>query len=118
MDAELDFGDGRTGHVTASMLSSTLVKIGARVRGSDGEIRIFNPVAPQYYSRTVVRGPNGKRIEHASRQPTYLFQLRAFAGAVLRGEPFPTGAADAIANMRVIDACYEAAGLTRREPTR
>src|SRR4051794_28087816 len=117
LDAELDFGGGRTGHITASMLSSTLVKIAARVRGSEGDVRIFNPVAPQYYSRTVVRSPNGKRIEHASREPTYLFQLRAFAGAVLRNEPLATGAADAIANMRVIDACYEAAGLARREPT-
>ena len=31
-------------------------------------------------------------------------------------EPFPTGVDDAIANMRVIDACYAAAGLPRREP--
>jgi predicted dehydrogenase len=46
-----------------------------------------------------------------------LAQLRAFAGAVLRNEPFPTGVEDAIANMRVIDACYAAAGLPRREPT-
>jgi predicted dehydrogenase len=117
MDAELAFGDGRTGHVTASMLSSSVLKLAAKIRGTAGDIRIFNPVAPQYYNRIVVRGSNGKRIEHATREPTYLFQLRAFAGAVLRNEPFPTDAADAIANMRVIDACYEAAGLARREPT-
>ena len=48
--------------------------------------------------------------------PTY-FQLRAFAGAVLRGEPFPTDLDDAIANMEAIDACYRAAGLEPRVPT-
>jgi predicted dehydrogenase len=117
MDAELDFGAGRTGHVTASMLSSKLVKIAARVRGSAGEVRVFNPVAPQLYHRLFVRSHGQTRVEHVTRDPTYLFQLRAFAGAVLRNEPFPTDAADAIANMRVIDACYQAAGLEPRQPT-
>src|SRR4051812_26362793 len=63
MDAELAFGDGRTGHVTASMLSSSVLKLAAKIRGTEGDIRIFNPVAPQYYNRIVVRGNNGKRIE-------------------------------------------------------
>jgi hypothetical protein len=42
-------------------------------------------------------------------------QLRAFIGAILRGEPVLTGPGDAVANMAVIDACYAAAGLPRRE---
>ena len=37
-------------------------------------------------------------------------QLRAFIGAILRGEPVLTGPGDAVANMAVIDACYVAAG--------
>src|SRR5439155_480090 len=53
----------------------------------------------------------------ASPEPTYMFQLRAFAGAVLRGEPILTGPADSIANMRVIDAAYRAAGLEPRRPS-
>jgi predicted dehydrogenase len=117
MDAQLSFDDGRTGHITASMLSSTVIKIAARVRGSDGELRVFNPVAPQLFNRIFVRSHGSKRVEHATREPTYLFQLRAFAGAVLRGEPFPTDATDAVANMRVIDACYQAAGLEPRRPS-
>ena len=40
-----------------------------------------------------------------------------FAGAVLRGESFPTTVDDAIANMAVIDAVYEATGLGVRQPT-
>ena len=57
-------------------------------------------------------GASGPRKE-----ATYLHQLRAFTGAVLRGEPFPTTVDDAIANMTAIDACYRAAGLEPRSPS-
>ena len=49
-----------------------------------------------------------------SRETTYSCQLRAFTRAVLHGEPVPTGPRDAVANMRVIDAVYAAAGLRPR----
>ena len=45
---------------------------------------------------------------------TYEYQLEAFAAAVLRGEPTLTPPADSIANMRVIDAIYVAAGMKPR----
>ena len=52
-----------------------------------------------------------------ARQPSSCdAQLQAFADAVLRGRRYPTNVDDAIANMRVIDACYAAAGLAKREP--
>ncbi|GAA4663040.1 Gfo/Idh/MocA family oxidoreductase [Amycolatopsis dongchuanensis] len=112
MRAEFAFPDGRTGSIAVSLLSR--VSLGARVTGSLGEMRVFNPFMPQFAYRLKVRG----RRVRVPRQPgTYEAQLRAFAGAVLRGEPFPTGLDDAVANMRVIDACYAAAGLPRREPT-
>ena len=117
VDADLRFEDGRTGHITASMASRRLLSMGARIVGSDGELRVRNPTAPQLLGRIRVRAGGQKRTERASREPTYLFQLRAFAGAVLRGEPFPTGIDDAIANMEAIDACYRAAGLEPRVPT-
>jgi predicted dehydrogenase len=47
-------------------------------------------------------------------ESTYTHQLRAFAAAVRSGAPLPTGPADAVANMRVIDAVYRAAGLRPR----
>jgi predicted dehydrogenase len=50
-----------------------------------------------------------------ARQPSsYACQLRAFAGAVLRGERIPTGPDDAVKNMRVVDAVYRAADLRPR----
>ena len=80
-------------------------------------MQVFNPLAPQYRHSLKVRSKRGRRKEQVPRQPSsYLAQLRAFTAAVLRREPFPTGVDDAIANMRVIDACYAAAGLPRREP--
>jgi predicted dehydrogenase len=47
-------------------------------------------------------------------EATYTHQLRAFAAAVLRGEPFPTTPEDAVLQMRIIDAAYRAAGLRLR----
>jgi predicted dehydrogenase len=45
---------------------------------------------------------------------TYTLQLRAFAEHVRGGERMSSDACDAIANMRVIDAIYRAAGLPPR----
>lgn len=118
MQAELAFADGRTGAVTASMLSSRLFAAGARVTGSDATLQVFNPIAPQYRHSLTVRAGRSVRKEQVARQPSsYAAQLRAFADAVQHGRPFPTTVDDAIANMRVIDACYAAAGLPRREPS-
>ncbi|GHF60901.1 putative dehydrogenase [Amycolatopsis bartoniae] len=118
MHAEFLFPDGREGSISVSLLSHRLLTAGARVLGSRGEMRVLNPFMPQVAHRLTVRTGGTRRVESVPRQPsTYTAQLRAFAGAVLRGEPYPTGVDDAVANMRVLDACYAAAGLPRREPT-
>jgi predicted dehydrogenase len=99
------------------MLSSSVLRIGVRVIGDGGELRVLNPVAPQHYHRLVVRTPAGKRIEHVSGPSTYQYQLEHFAEAVLADGPVITTTADAVANMTVIDAVYAAAGLPTREAT-
>ena len=116
--ADLEFSDGRTGAVAASMLSWRLFAVGARVIGSRATLQVFNPYAPQHRHSLAIRSAKERRVERVARQPSsYLAQLQAFSAAVLRGAPYPTGVDDAVANMRVIDACYAAAGLPRREPT-
>jgi len=80
-------------------------------------LRVISPAAPHLFPRLSVRSANGKRSERFSRRPTYSFQLDAFAGAVLRGEPVRTSPQDAVENMSVIDAVYRAAGLSIREPS-
>jgi predicted dehydrogenase len=84
------------------------------VVGDEGEMRVFNPVAPQFYHRLTVRTAQGKRVERVSGRPSYEHQLRAFAHCVATGEPVPTSARDGLANMRVIDRIYERAGLPLR----
>jgi predicted dehydrogenase len=119
LKAELAFPGGCTGLITASMLSRELLGAGARLNGTHGTMEVLNPYQPQLIHRLVVHSDTRHAVEHVPRQPsTYASQLRAFTGAVLRGEPVLTGSDDAVANMAVIDACYAAAGLPRREPTR
>jgi predicted dehydrogenase len=118
MEADLRFPDAVTARATCSMLSSKILRIALKVRGDDGEIRVLNPLAPDRFHRLlVVNGAGKKTVEHSTRRATYDFQLEAFARAVERGDPFPTGPDDAIANMVVIDAVYRAAGLEPRQPT-
>ncbi len=114
MTADLRFPGGHTGRVHSSMWSSTFIRIAARVVGDRGEMRVANPFAPQYWHRLVVKSEGGKRVERSSRRPTYEYQLEAFCSAVLRGTPVLTPPSDAIANMRVIDRIYAAAGMRLR----
>jgi predicted dehydrogenase len=115
MSAEVTFADGRTGRIRCSMFSAVLLDISARVVGDRGEMRVLNPVAPHVMThRIVVRTPEGRRVERVPGASTYEHQLRAFADAVLRGGPVLTSARDGVANMRVIDRMYEAAGLPLR----
>jgi predicted dehydrogenase len=117
MDVTLRFPSGAIGHVCVSMWSMKLLEISARVTGSDGEMRIFNPVMPQAYHRLTVRTAKGKRTENLGRRPSYLYQLEAFAAACAGGPKPITSAEDGIANMKVIDAAYRAAALPLRRPT-
>jgi predicted dehydrogenase len=117
MHAELRFPSGHTGSVHCSMWSWTLLRIFARVVGEHGELRITNPVMPQMWHKLVVRTGDQRRVERVTKRPTYEFQLEAFCDAVLRGKPTLTPPSDSVANMRVIDAIYRAAGMHPRVPT-
>jgi predicted dehydrogenase len=114
MRAELTFPSGHTGRITCSMWSSWFIQTTARVVGDRGEMRVINPTAPQIWHRMRVKTDGRARTEKFTRRPTYEFQLEAFCAAVLRGEPTLTPPADSIANMRVLDAIYTAAGMKPR----
>jgi predicted dehydrogenase len=115
--AELVFGDGRTGSVTASMWSARVFRIEVVVTGEKATMRVLNPMAPQYFHRLTVKGPNMRRREKIGGPGTYTCQLEAFAAAVRGERPPLTPASDSVLNMRVIDAAYRAAGLEPRQPT-
>ena len=114
MRAELQFPSGHTGRITCSMWSTWFIQTTARVKGDRGEMRVINPTAPQLWHHMRVKSDGKSRTEKFPRRPTYEYQLDAFCAAVLRGVPTLTPPADSIANMRVLDAIYVAAGMTPR----
>jgi predicted dehydrogenase len=113
LEARLRFPGDRTARLTCALLSAALVRISARVVGDAGTLAVLNPIAPQFFHRLRVVSPAGRRVERVTGAPTYDEQLRAFVAAVRHGTPFPTDPADAVANMRAIDAVYVAAGRSR-----
>lgn len=114
--AELRFPSGVTGRITSSIWSAHAVDASATIRGSEGTVRVLGPYHPQAFHAMLVSTATGRRIERFTRTPTYDFQLEAFRDAVRDGVPVLTGPADSVANMRVIDAAYLAAGLEPRHP--
>ncbi len=128
MQAELRYSDGLSGTMTCAMYPGprslaraaaqlALLQIRVKVTGDRGTLSVFNPTGPQMGYRITVRDDAGakRRVKvDGAKKPTYSYQLEAFANAVLRGQPVLTPPADSIANMRVIDAIYEAAGLPAR----
>ncbi len=114
MTGELLFPGGYPGKVTASIWSSSVLRSTARVWGSEGRIRLLNPLGPQMWNHLSVTTASGTRRETFTHRSTYEFQLDAFCAAVLRGEPILTPLSDSVANMKVVDALYTAAGLHPR----
>jgi predicted dehydrogenase len=110
MEARFRFPDGRSGRITCSLLSAWLLRASASVEGRAGRLRVLNPFLPQVFHRLRVVSGAGRRTERVAGPGSYDAQLRAFVAAVHDGAPIPTGPADAIANMRVIEAIYAAAG--------
>ena len=75
---------------------------------------VINPIAPHLFHRLRIRTGERRSSERVSGEATYTHQLRAFLAAVRDGTPTLTPPEDSIANMRVIDAVYERAGLPLR----
>ncbi|HEX5267020.1 MAG TPA: Gfo/Idh/MocA family oxidoreductase [Acidimicrobiales bacterium] len=115
--ASVRFPDGSSGRITTSMWSGTVLDISARVIGESGSVHVFNPTAPQFFNLVTQRSGGRTRRWRGRGHHTYQYQLEAFVDAVENGAAVPTGPDDAIANMRVIDAIYLAAGMEPRQPT-
>jgi len=114
MEAELSLPDGHTARLVCDMLSPALFRSFVRVQGDEGELHVFNPFHPHWFHRLRVHGLNGSRREQVTGENIYIYQLRAFAKAI-RGEgKLSTDPGDAVANMRVVDAIYNQAGLKLR----
>jgi predicted dehydrogenase len=115
--AELEFSDGRTGRVTCSLASASLLKMSIRVVGDEGQMDVFNPIAPHILNWITLRSRGRTRRERVRGESSYAMQLRALVAALRSGVSPVTDAKDGVANMAVIDAIYEAAGLPLRRPS-
>lgn len=115
MAAELAFPGGATGRVTCSIWSTDFLKGDCFVETDAGRVKIANPLAPQFFNAiTWTEGGSKKTEKVPDKKGTAVYQLDAFARAIETGAPLPTSADDAVRNMRVIDAMYQAAGLSPR----
>jgi predicted dehydrogenase len=95
------------------MWSANVLRLAAHAKGDRGTMRVLNPLAPHLFNLLRVTGRRAERVKGDS---TYTYQLRAFVDAVANRTPTGTltPPEDSVANMRVIDAVYRAAGLQPR----
>ena len=115
MTVTVRYPSGAEGRINCSLWSWKLAKIAAVVKLDGGEIRATNPVVPQFFHSLKWRKHGGPwHKEKFPKKPTYTYQLEAFRDAVGHGKPFPTTTAEAVKNMKVIDAVYRAAGMQPR----
>lgn len=114
MQAELEFPGGLTGHMETSMMDDQTFSTSLFIEGERGTLSVINPLAPHHGHELVLTVDGKPQSEQVEGFATYRHQLIAFVGAVRTREALPTMGADAIANMRLIDAVYLAAGLPVR----
>lgn len=115
MDARFAFPSGATGHTYCSMLGTCLFRSRVRLRGSAGELSVFNLMLPHLlYHRLRIKDEAGVRTEKFPKIPTYDYQMQAFVEAVRDSAPLSADGSEGVKNMRVIDAIYRAAGLAVR----
>lgn len=58
--------------------------------------------------------PLAQRTRSWLRRATYAYQLEAFRDAVVQGKQFVTTTAEAVKTMQLVDAIYQAAGMSPR----
>lgn len=112
-DVDFGFPGGATGLSTHSMVAEEY-SFTIRVVGTKGDLLVHDFIKPNEDDRITVRTPAGETVEHHGKRPSYTYQLEAFAAHVEHEASLPFGAADAVANMALVDAAYRAAGMEPR----
>lgn len=115
MHAVLRFPGAITATLMPSMNSAQPdLDIGARVRGSAGELLIRNAFMPNMGSSIAVTTPAGSRKESFTTRSSYAFQLDAFAAILTEGAAPPFPLQDAVDTLAIVDAVYLKAGMSVR----
>ncbi len=112
IEATLAFPSGAVATVAASMDDGPLVQT-LDVEGDDGRLHVEGLVFP--WRGHTIREETGRvdRSETVAGGETYDHQLAGVVNAITTDAPALTEGEDPIANMRVIDAIYAAAGISR-----
>ncbi|MEZ5279320.1 MAG: Gfo/Idh/MocA family oxidoreductase [Acidimicrobiales bacterium] len=108
----LEFSGGCVAHVSTSMDDEFAAHLA--VEGPNGRFVVHNPLAPHMGNRIDIELNGRSSTETVEGLTTYQHQMAAFVDAVRNGVAVPTGGADSVATMLVIDRAYVAAGLPRR----
>jgi len=114
MTADLSFVDGRTAHLECDMLSPKLFRSILKVEGDAGRLSVISPFQPHWFNWLTIHNNKGTYRKMVRGENSYILQLRAFVDAIRGNVKLNTDPADAIGNMRVIDAIYEKTGLKQR----
>ncbi|HIM34221.1 MAG TPA: Gfo/Idh/MocA family oxidoreductase [Pseudomonadales bacterium] len=113
LEVNYEFEKGLTAKTVGSMCDAGFAAE-MEVRGSNGHMLVVNPLVPQHGNKIELTVGTESSEEEFTRRSTYSFQLDAFVDAVRNGTRLPTDSADAVKQMRVIDAAYLAAGMKTR----
>lgn len=113
-EAALEFPGGIPARLRTCMKPGQKYKALIALKGSDGILRAVNPLHPTFgNSISIQKGKDVTRYS-AGGETTFDYQL-AHVLDVIAGRAAPlTGGEDAVANMALIDAIYEAGGLKPR----
>ena len=102
------------GRIRCSMDPGEPMKAVLEVTGDAGTLTLINPLAPQIGHELKLVNADGELREQVDRTPSYTYQLEAFVAAVRGAVPALTDGDDALRQMQLLDAIYDAAGLPRR----
>ncbi len=114
LQTELELPDGASATTSGDMRADARFSAFLTVTGSTGRMHVVNPLVPQMGHRLELTVAGVETVEQLDRRPSYGYQLDAFLDAVEHGAPLLTDANDAVRQMRLIDAAYQAAGLPLR----
>jgi predicted dehydrogenase len=114
IEADLEFPGGLVARVEASMAAGVSLASTLTVEGERGMLQVDNLVFPAQGHSIATEIDRVPRRCTVAGEETYDHQLAAVLDALASGEPLPTEGRDPVANMRVIDAVYAAAGVRGR----
>ncbi|MEU4422198.1 Gfo/Idh/MocA family oxidoreductase [Actinoplanes sp. NPDC024001] len=109
MRADLDYGNGVTGHCRWDMDAAERVMTWT-VTGTEGEATVRSFAIPHFDNRITVTRGGRTEDEALGDQTSYTYQLARF----IDPRPFPVDLDGSVATAELVDECYRQAGLSPR----